>query len=537
MTDPAASSDNRNGPADLGFLISGRDPQWLAGCSWILGGMALIMGGLLVLTARQIIAPAVVMLATGGSLVSFSLILSVGLAGRRRYLRPTPTGFVYTMLAGERAFVDDDVMCVSLTSHNNYFAGNFSSVTRRFIMWVETGGVPECIVCIARLAPGQTDPLNDLIVRVIRGLHSAAREAYAEGQRVEGDGWALERNQLLLKSNRSTSITPVNDVAAVDIVEDQIRIWRKGEEHPVGRIPLKTANAHLLLLMLGELIPSQQSEQEAELPAGSLGRLLFERGPGGQAVFIFGWLISIALGISSLVVFGRAMGIRGRPRRRFQFMTTAGVLGLSAFMFAGVLSLRKKGRFRRHVSGIQQRGMFRTTQLRFTEIGNMSYVATRTYVHGVYAGTLLTLNFVPIPSTGLRPIRYSTKIKNADAELDKLRDDVSVVIAHRMHDFWAQNAQCPWMPFLRFLPDGLEYRALTFTGRKPPKVIPYASIVNFTIDESLFRVWARDQKTPVITEDIGQPNFYPGLVFLSELLPTFQTHEVETQHPSDHLAS
>lgn len=490
------------------------------------------MGGLLVISAGQFTPASFVMLATGGGLASFALILSVALAGRRRYLRPTPNGFVYTTLAGERSFVDDDVMCVSLMSHNNYFAGNLKTVTRRFIMWIETGGVPESIVCIAHLAPGQTDPLNDLILRVIRGLHTAAREAYAEGQRVEGDGWSLERNQLLLKSNQTTSVISINDLAAANVVEDQIRIWRKGNEHPIGRIPLKTANAHLLLLMLNELIPAQQTESEADLPQGSLGRLLFERGPGGHALFVLGWLIVLILGLSSLGMFGRAIGNMG-PRRRFRFMTFGTILGAAAFTFGSMISLRQKGRFRRHVYGIQQRGMFRTTQLRFTEIGNMSYAATRTYVHGVYAGTLLTLNFVPIPSTGLKPIRYSTNIKNADGELDKLRDDVSIVIARRMHDFWSQHGNCPWMPYLRFVEDGLEYRALTFTGRKPPKLIPYASIVNFSIDETLFRVWVHDQKSSVINEDIAQPNFYPGLVFLSELLPAFQQGDAEALHHSD----
>jgi hypothetical protein len=322
----------------------------------------------------------------------------------------------------------------------------------------------------------------------------------------------------------------VGDLTAADVGEDQIRIWRKGVERPIGRIPLKTANAHLLLLMLGELIPGERLETEADLPPGSLGRLLFERGPGSRLLFVMGWLLALALGISSLAVFGRAAGmIVGR--RRMQFLWIGGTLCIAALVFAVGLLRRKGGRFRRYAFGIQLRGFFGTRLLRFTDIGNMTYSSNRNHVHGVYAGTTLTMNFVPIPSTGLRPIRFCLSVKNADSEFDKLRDEVSVVIARRMHDFWSQNGFCPWMPFLRFVQDGLEYQPLTFTGRKQPKVIPFSSIVNFSIDESLFRVWIADQRNSVINEDIGQPNFYPGLVFLSQLLPSFQ--EGDALHHSD----
>jgi len=504
-------------------LISGRNPQWTVGLCLLLGGLSLSMGGFLVLNARRLVPPAVVLLLAGGALVSTALILSFALATRRRYLIPTPHGFVYTTITGERSFVDDDVMCVSLTSRDNYFGGNRSSITRRFIMWIETGGIPESIDCVSHLRPGQSDPLSDLIVRVIRGLHDAARKAYAEGDRVEGDGWFLDRGQLILKSRQSHSVTNISDLAAADVVGNQIHIWRHGDERPFGRIPTRTANAHLLLLMLEELMPRPNTE--AELAPGSLGRLLFERGPGGHALFAIGWLISLLLGLGSILIFARGARIRfGRRRVRARVFSI--FAGATSLFVAVILVLRQRGRFRRYVYGIQQLGMFGTRQLRFTEIGNMSYASHRAYVHGVYTGTTLTLSFAPIPSTGLKPIRFSTTVTNSDSELDKLRDDLSVVIARRMHDFWSQYGHCPWMPYLRFAKEGLEHQPLTLTGRKPATLIPYTSIVNFTIDENLFRVWVNDQKTSLVNEDIGQPNFYPGLVFLSELVQSL--HEPQT---------
>lgn len=509
-------------PVTPGVLVSGRDPVWAVGlCTFFaIGGFCL--AGVMIVSARGITPPAFALLLASGGLIAISLVFSFVLGVRRRYLRPTETGFLYTTISGERAFVDDDVMCVSLTSTPNFFGGNATSVTRRFIMWVETGGMPESIICIAHLRLGQPDPLAGLISRLIRCLHTAAREAYDAGQRVEGDGWALERGELLLKSKAATTVTNIRELAAVEVVGDHIQVWRRGEEQPIGRIPSRTANAHLLLLMLQELIPEPQDEQD--LPAGSLGRLLFERGPGGHTLFALGWLITIVLGIGCILMFIRGAGLRGRRRIRLQMF--AALAGAITVLLATILRLRQRGRFRRHVYGIQQKGMFGTRQVRFTEIANMSYAATRAYVHGVYAGTTLTLTFVPMPSTGLRQIRYSTTVKNADSELDKLRDDVSVVIARRMHDYWLQNGSCPWMQFLKFAKDGLEYQALTFTGRKQPKLIPYESIANFTIDDMMFHIWDHEHRTPLVNEDIGQPNFYPGLVFLSEILQTLPEKRV-----------
>lgn len=472
------------------------------------------------------------LLASSGLLAVFALILGAVLARRRCYLRVSPTGFVYTNSVGERTFLDEEVMCIGLSSRNNYLAGTLMTITRRFIMWIETGGVRESIVCVSHFKPNQDDPLSPLIVRMARRLHAAARDAYAAGQRVAGDGWALERNQLLLSSKRSTSVTAVGDLTAADMGDEHLRIWRKGIERPIARIPLRTANAHLLGLMLGELIPAERYEKEADLPPRSLGRLLFERGPGSRVLFLVGWLLTLALGISSFVVFRRAAGMVVGPEQ-MQFRWIAGSLGVAAFLFAVSLLRRKGGRFRRFAFGIQQRGFFGVRSLRFTEIGNMTYSSHRNHSHGVYTGTTLTMSFVPIPSTGLRPIRTCLNIKNSDAEFDKLRDDVAVVIARRMHDFWSQNGYCPWMPFLRFVQEGVEYQPLTYTGRKQAKVIPYATITNFSIDESLFRVWIPDQKNAVINEDIGQPNFYPGLVFLTQLLPSFQEGNAGALHHSD----
>lgn len=505
----------RDEPRTEGVLISGHNPTWLVGLCGLLGCCGLALGGMM--ATRKADPPAMLLLAVGAGLMVFGLVLAVVLRQRWRFLSPTDEGFIYVTSHGERTFHDDDVMCVSLFSQENYFWGNLQTITRRFIIWVETSGLPERIVCISHLKPNSPDPLQGFVVRIINGLHRAARDAYDRGERVEGDGWALERGQLLLKSPKSTAVIPIQDLTAVDIVDEQVNIWRLGQDLPIGRIPVRTANAHLLLLMVNELLPHHVTESEGHLKTGQLGRVIFERRPGSKTVDVLGWVVvSLLITLTLLMVISAVF--ERRQRRRVRITVAAVILGSLAAAGSSLLEMKRRSRFRRHAFGIYQCGLFTEHKLRFTEIANFSYVALRRYSHGIYSGTALTLRFVPMPGQNLKPIFFRTNIHNADTEIDRLRDEVSGVIADRMHEFWLRNGNCPWMPFLSFQAKGLEYRPLTFTGRKQPILIPYSSIVNFDISDGTFHVWLEGQRKSTINEETSQPNFYPGLMFFSKLL-------------------
>ena len=502
-------------PQTQGTLISGQDPMWVVGICWLLGCASLLLGGVAVLSGQRPVA--LLLLAVGCGLVLGGAFLAVLLKQRRRFLQPTASGFLYLTAQGERTYLDDDVICVSLSQQQNYFWGNLQTVTRRFIIWVETTGIPERIVCISHLKPGMPDPLEAFVVRIIQELHSAAQDAYQHGQRVEGDGWALERGQLLLKSARSTAVIAIGDLSAIDIVDDHINIWRKGIDLPIGRIPEQTANAQLLVLMLKDLLSEQSTESEAGLPAGHLGRVVFERRPGSRSSVIFGWSLICLLWFLTMVMILSAV-LQQRPRRRMRMTFTAIVFGSLAAAGSSLLTLQRRARFRRHAFGIHSRGMFTDRRLRYSEIANVSYAALRHYSHGIYNGTTLTMRFVPMPGLGLKTIRYSAHILNADAELDRLRDEISIVISERMKDFWTKQGSCPWIPFLQFQGESLSYSRLTFVGRNQPIQIPLTSIVNFGISDGSFHIWVDGQKKPVVSEETSQPNFFPGLMLFSNLM-------------------
>ena len=506
---------DRDPPRTEGILISGHDPAWAVGICWLLGCASLLMGGLLAFRGPS--PPAILLLALGFCLTLGGLVLAVVLRQRRRYLIPTDDGFIYITSYGEREFQDEDVMCVSLSQQSNYFWGSLQTVTRRFIIWVETSAAPERIVCISHRKPYAPDPLQEFVSRIISELHAAAKLAHRHGERVDGDGWALERNQLLLKSPRSTSVIAIEDLSAIETVDDHINIWRKGQDLPIGRIPEQTANAHILVLMLNELMAEHAPESEASLPPGHLGRMIFERRLGSRTTSILGWaLVSLLALLAVLMTIGAVFN--PRPRRQMRMAVAAVILGSMSALGSSLLAFQSRARFRRHAFGVHQRGMFTDRRLRYSEIANLSSAAIKRYSHGIYNGTTLTLRFVPMPGLNLKPISYSAHIHHIDTEIDRLRDEIAAEIADRMRDFWSQHGNCPWVPYLQFQGEGLSYNRLTFTGRKQPILIPFDSIVNFNISDGTFRIWTAGQSAPIVNEETSQPNFYPGLVLFSTLM-------------------
>lgn len=512
------------------ILISGRDPKGLVGTCALASLCALIMGA--AMSFRRVDLPTQMMLAAGIGLAIFAIMIAVVFYHKRRFLCPVDDGFIYITSQGERKFHDDDVMCVSLYSQEHYFWGNLQTVTRRFIIWVETSAAPERIVCDSNLKPSAADPLQRFVVRIINGLHQAARYTYHKGERVAGDGWALERGQLVLSSGRSTGVYAIEDLAAVDIVDEQINVWRRGQDFPIGRISVRTANAHLLLLMLNELLTERAEEGEANSRNGHLGRVIFERRLGSKSFELTGWLAVAVVALVSLSMI-IAAGVDRNARRRVRRAIAGMVFGSLALGGGTFLGLKRRTRFRRHAFGVYQRGLFSERRLRFSEIASFSYIAVRRYSHGIYNGTALAMTFHPAPGLNLKPILFGTQIYNIDAELDRLRDEVSRVIANRMNDYWLRNANCPWLPYLTFRADSLEYCPLTFTGRKPPVLIPLSSIANFSISNNTFHIWQEGQRRPVVSEEITQPNFYPGLTFLSKLI----NQEVVTETVAEDIQS
>jgi hypothetical protein len=118
----------------------------------------------------------------------------------------------------------------------------------------------------------------------------------------------------------------------------------------------------------------------------------------------------------------------------------------------------------------------------------------------------------------LKKLTYSRKLQNADSALDHLRDHISHLIADRLAAQFASGRTVAWTDGLRFFPEGLEYRAAGFFGRKPPVVIPYSQIFGYDTNQGMFWLWVHGRKKPVVKENMALPNFFPGYIFLLRML-------------------
>jgi hypothetical protein len=75
-----------------------------------------------------------------------------------------------------------------------------------------------------------------------------------------------------------------------------------------------------------------------------------------------------------------------------------------------------------------------------------------------------------------------------------------------------------WTDGLRFLPEGLQYSAKGFFGRKLPVMIPYSQIHGYDADAGTFHLWIYGKNKPVAKESVALPNFFPGYLLLARLL-------------------
>lgn len=458
----------------------------------------------------------------GGGVSALSAVIAAFLIRRSRFQVQVGAGvFRVRDRRGEREFTDDQVICASHSARPNYVNGVLKSTTRTFDVWVEGDAGPERVKMVNRLAIGAFDPLADFVERLFAHLHERAIAALEDGQPFEGEGWTLYPVELVVQTGRASQNVQLEDLAAAEIFDDHICVWKHGQDEPVMRIPISAANTQILLRLLVERI-TRRSPNGDTLAGNRLGRVLFERKPGRLNVALL-WLLPIAALLTIVVV---NLGVvRGGRNAFLMSLPLVALLGL-----IWLLVLSQSVEFRVHEHGVRRKWLFRSRQLKFSEVESFTYSAVRHYAKGVYTGTNFTLTFAALAGGKPKKLTYAKNLRNADADLDRLRDYVSRLIADRMAAQFALDRPVTWTEGLRFLPEGLEYRPTGFLGRKAPVVIPYEQIYGFDASQGTFWLWVSGRKKPRVKESLSLPNFFPGYLFLTEILasrpPLTRTTEV-----------
>jgi hypothetical protein len=428
---------------------------------------------------------------------------------RRAWVEVTPAGFRLRDRAGERAVDDQQILSMALRHRRNFSNGLLKSVTRFFTVWYAAPEQETRQLTMTTTFPADSaDPLAGLIQRVSDRLLGQARADLQSGLPVLGVGWSLDRAALTLTAPPQGPLdVPLADVTAVDVVDEKVCCWVRGRDEAVAKVPVKAANAYLLLQLLREQIEQRKAAEEGEPEEGRLGRIIFERRHPRSTT-------------AALAVMAAVLGLVSLPLILFGIANPAPlVVGLGLLVVGAATGLgayqTRVAFFRCHEWGVHQSGLFVDKRLRYGDVASFTYRAVRVFVHGAYTGTTFTFVFDPLPPQKSSRIRYSVRLGNVDAELDNLRDQIARILAFRMIGQLRQGQPVRWTANLCFLPEGLEYRPAGWVGRKGAQVLPYDQVAGFNLDQGTFSLWAKGRAKPVMQENSTEPNFFPGFVMLS----------------------
>ncbi|MSR59365.1 MAG: hypothetical protein EXS05_17270 [Planctomycetaceae bacterium] len=469
-------------------------------------------GGMLFLVQHELALPTLI----GGAACAVATALSAtSIAARKASVRITPDGFLVQNRRGDREFTDEQVICAALSTKSNYSSGELRSTTRTFDLWVEGDAGPERLKMVNRIGLGVVDPLELLIERILGHLYDRAVTALTAEQAFEGEGWSLYGNELVATHHRRTETVRVDELAAVDVFDNDLCVWKHNQDEPALRIPMRSANAHVLLTLLRERVaaPTERSPSAGgDRPTdGRLGRVLFERKPGR-------WTKAFVMLLpAAAVVCLVAAVITALARQRLEPAAIGAVLSFMLLLMT-MIPLSLCAHLRCHEHGVCMRGLWRERRLKYADVDSFAYNAVPQYVKGVYSGTTFTLTFATHVDGKPSTLTYAKTLRNADEELDHLRDHVSRVIAARMSVEFSRGKAVAWTDGLKFLAEGLEHRASGFLGRKPPVVLRYDQITGVDASHRAFQLWIGGQKKPVVKESVSQPNFFPGYLFLTRLM-------------------
>ena len=168
--------------------------------------------------------------------------------------------------------------------------------------------------------------------------------------------------------------------------------------------------------------------------------------------------------------------------------------------------------FRCHTRGVYRRFCWVSRELRFEDVGTFTYFATRVFINGGYSGTSVRMRFAPRRGVNGRAVKFTAWFKNADAELESLREHVSRVVGAYMLRRLENGESVRWTDGLRLRPEGLEWTTGGLFSRSVTRLIPYDEIAGTDIQEGHFYLFLRGVRKAVYTAPVSADNFFPGLL-------------------------
>ncbi len=497
------------------ILIRSSLARWPLITCCVIGILLIIIGVLFSLT-KDMAAFAAVLIGVGVVTILGGIVYEANRKKKLMWLTLEPTRFTVIDNIGERTFADDDVVSMALQVKENFTNGNHTSTTRTFRIWVVAqGDQPELIPMVSTNKLAELPPLLPFIDRIVKLFRKRAEEDRLRNLSILGEGWELSSKQLTIRQQPNDLEIPLAEIVAVQPIDGKLKIWREGSDEAVANLPLDAANAHLLYLLMQDHLAVRPVAKEP--PAGQLGHIVFEKRPP-RLLFICFVVVAAIQFLISTALFIALVAEQGRNPDTTGILIGASVTLILGVLFVALAIVVKRSLFRCHAYGVYQRGISGENTLFFHELHEFTYSATRMYHNGSYIGTVVRLVFIPHAESGKKKISYGTNVKNADAALEHLRNQVSMQLAQKIVDRVLAGKTVPWTNQLILEPEGLRYTKITFFSKGEPTFIAYKDISYVTMHQETLSFHQSSRPKPFITEQASKKNFYPGYMALQALM-------------------
>jgi hypothetical protein len=169
---------------------------------------------------------------------------------------------------------------------------------------------------------------------------------------------------------------------------------------------------------------------------------------------------------------------------------------------------------RQTADGIQLLAGSKQQSIPYCELAAFRAKWTDVLRNGVYSYTQVRFGFSSQdPSTPTITYDATADFETLKYEqLEEFQDEVAAVVALRMFEVMQREGRVEWTSKLAIRPDGLE---ITKKPGAAPELVGFDRISQWKIDQGLFKLGVDGSTRPVLTEDVSEWNFYPGLALFT----------------------
>jgi hypothetical protein len=472
-----------------------------------------ILGGVLIGFLSQNMTLGLSILGIGVLLGLAAIARGVIVARGRQWITPTDEGLIFESNNGEFEFRDDDIVELGTWAKVVYSNGEPKSIQRDGLFILSAGEYRGDLKYSYTYPLQEPDPLAGLLDRNLERLTQGVVQQLARDEPLVGEGWEFDGTELVSTVDRTSEPVPLSAMTAVDVIDDKLNVWVKGEAKPAMLIPAGGVNALILLRHLAKKLEDRGPRTDEDVPG--LGRVIFERDHStSSGVAICCWVFFLAIAaIGVAMIVWNLMQQNGTPG----YYIVGGLMAFLGVVIPWAIWANRVNIFRCHTRGVCKITTSATKQLEYKDVREFSYSVVRNYTNGAYTGTNMAISFSPDKDSGLETIDYSASVQRIDAEVDNLREHVSLVIASQMKQRLNTGVDVPWTAGFIFTPEGLDVQVPGGVFSKGKSLlVPYLECA-MNMHEGNFYLFRKSDNKQLHSIPVTQPNFFPGHILLCNL--------------------